>query len=154
MQLDCASVPNTAQAQAILQQYHLCQYSGSQTTSTADGVIPSIAKGRVCGSCGCLILNLYNSKGGYLQWNGEITSTLGAMISASYSGSWLNLNTNGSLPVNRSKAPMFTTDWLDIVAQYTKAGTIYGRIDTANDLLFWGATCTNADSVYNYVTVS
>ncbi len=150
MNIDCSSVPNTAQAQSILQQKHLCKYAVSGRSSPS----PDIVRGRVCGDCGCLILNLFNAKGGYLQWNGEITSTQGPIVNASYAGSWTNNNLGTVGPVARNSGLIFTSDWLDIATFYTRAGTIYGRIDTATDTLWWGATCTNADSVYNYANVT
>lgn len=146
LNVDCSSVPNTSRAHAILAQHHLCGYGKSSVIT-----VPTT---RVCGNCGCLSLALYNSGGGYVQWRGEITSSLGAMVNAFYSGSILNNDTHQGGPVNRNSGVIFTSDWLDIFPIYTRPGHVYGKITYAQDLLWWGATCTNTGLVYAYATVT
>lgn len=160
MNVDCSRVPNTAQAHLILTQHHLCGYgtSSQQTvkTVTPNAVSAPLAVRRiVCGNCGCLILNLFNSGGGWLQWNGEITSSLGWMVYAQYSGYWVKTSgTMGSLSFTNGSGPIFTTDWLKPYPYYTRPGGVFGQINSAYSVLFYGLVCTSVDAVWNVTTVT
>jgi len=158
MNVDCSRVPNTVQAHQVLAQHGLCGYGiNSQQaakTVTSGAITPDSVRRIVCGNCGCLILDLFNSGGGYLHWKGQITSNLGAMVNAFYSGYWLNTSRGNSGGVNRNSGPIFTTDWVDNVPYYTRSGGVYGEIDSATSILFYGLVCQNADAVWNVTTVT
>lgn len=143
LQLDCSTIPNTPEAQRIVKAFQLCGQSagGGVTTQTT-----------VIGNCGSLSLNLFNSGGGWMQWKGEMTSSLGPFVAAGYSGSWDNFN-GGSGGVSRSFVGL-TSDWLDVFPIYTGAGKVTGQINYAWDRLWWGGLCTSVAVVGTSVQVT
>jgi hypothetical protein len=145
LELDCSSVPDTAQAQAILRNDGLCGYA-----THGAGAIPATT---VSGNCGSLSINVFNEGGGWMEWKAEITSSLGPFIVASYGGSWDNFQ-GGFGPVGRSFGPGLSSDWLDIFAILTGPGHVVGQINWARDTLWWGSTCTNAAVVGASTTVT
>lgn len=138
---DCSSVPNTPQAHAILTQHHLCGYGKSGPDTI------------VYGNCGSLSIYLYDHGGGYLQWRGEITSSLGPFVNAQYNGDLDNDTTGQFGSVSRNSGVVFTSDWLDIFPRYTPHSQMYGDIYFAKDLLWWGLTCTSNGYVWSSVYV-
>jgi hypothetical protein len=154
MNVDCSRVPNTAQAHQILTQHQLCGY-GTSSQQTVKTVTPNAVRQEVCGSCGCLILKMFNSGGGWMQWNGEITSSLGAMVYAQYTGYWVKTSgAAGSQSFTNGSGAIFTSDWLKPYPYYTRFGGVFGQINSAYSLLWWGAVCNSADAVWNVTTVS
>lgn len=145
MNVDCSRVPNTAEAHGILAAHNLCGYG-----KRSGGVSPDNS---VTGPCGTLSLSVFDSGGGYMQWKGEITSSLGPFVSASYSGSWANITLGTNGPVGRSYGG-FTTDWVDVFPILTGPGSVYARINTATDTLAYGLQCTNGSPVDDSTTVS
>jgi len=129
--------------------HQLCGY-GARGGGGNSGVSP---RNTIYGDCGTLSVYTFNSGGGWMQWKGEITSSAGPFVAAGYTGSWLNLNTNGSGPVGRSFVGL-TSDWLDIFPVYTHTGLIYSKITYAWDRLWWGGLCTSAGVPWSYVTVT
>lgn len=132
LELDCSSVPNTPEARQVLRDNGLCGFS-----KKAGRITPYTT---VNGNCGSISLNLFNSGGGWMQWKGEITSTLGPFIYAAYGGSWDNWE-GGFGPVGRFFGPGLTSDWLDIFGILTGQGHVVGQINWAQDTLLWGGIC-------------
>jgi hypothetical protein len=137
---DCSSVPATATAKAMVEQYHLCGQSPLKTTVQSSGAVTP--NNMVEGGCGSLSLYVFNSGNGYLQWKAEITSALGPFVAATYAGTWANTWLWQSGLVSRTFLGV-TSDWLDIFPILTGYGYVVGRINFAKDLLWWGGSCTN-----------
>ncbi len=149
MDVDCSNVPDTPEAKMALQRLGLCGFGRGEAEIT-----PSVVRERVCGTCGCLILKLFNSRSGWMHWHAEITSSIGPMVYASYSGSWSNLDTNGSGPVSGNSGIILTGHWSDDKPILTGAGFVYGKIDVATSVTAYGLTCRNVDVVWNYINIT
>ena len=145
MTLDCSRVPDTAQARAALTKSKLCGYGQRSGDITIDNTVP--------GDCGWLSVYVYNSGGGYMQWKGEIGSTLGVFVHAYYNATWANTTTGGSNSFSRTYWG-WTSDWLDIFPIYTGAGYVVGRIGFAQADLAWGGICYNTLPADHSVWVS
>lgn len=145
MNVDCLRVPNTAQAHAVLAAHDLCGYGKTRGSVSPDNSIS--------GNCGTLSLYVFDSGNGVMQWKGEVTSSLGPMISISYSGSWANLDLQQSDTVNRGYSG-FTSDWNDIFSITTGPGQVFGRIDGASDTLWFGGSCSGGGPVTDYTYVN
>ncbi len=150
LDLDCSSVPNTPEAQAILTQHNLCGYG-----RIGGNVTPNAQRNEVRGTCGTLSLYLNNARSGNVGWKARITSSLGFMVNASYSGELMNNDTGLVTSVSRSSGPILTADWNpERFTRYIGPGTVYGKIYFAKSTLIWGASCTNNDVVYDYANVT
>lgn len=145
--VDCASAPQTSEAIQFMSRYKLCGYGD---TRAAAGVTPETI---VYGNCGTLSLYTYNSGGGWMQWKGEITSSLGPFVAAGYTGDWRNNDTSRQGGVSRSYVGL-TSDWLDIFPILTGPGHVYSKITYAWDRLFWGLLCTNAGVPWSWTVVT
>jgi hypothetical protein len=142
MQLDCSSIPATAQAKAALRLYRACLGWGGVTTA-----------GTVVSNCGSLSLSVANGGAGTLQWRGRITSTLGPFMNASYAGSWANITNNRRGAVSRSTFG-FSSDWSDIFPINTGAGSAFGIIGAAAVQLWWGPWCISTIPVDSHTIVT
>lgn len=141
--LDCASVPNTVQAQAFVRSRGLC------STKSATGPYMSVT-----GNCGTLSLYTTNSGGGYMGWHASISSSLGNMVYAQYNGSWQNTNTGYTGGVSRNSGAIFESYWFDAFPILTGPGFVASQIYQASDVLWWGATCTNNGVAVDTVDVT
>ncbi len=146
---NCSEVPDTPQARGQLARHNLCGYGQGQANSGDISTQSHI----VTGNCGTLTLNLYNSGGGWMHWQAIITSSLGPMVYASYSGSWNNLNAGQGF-VSRSSGVIFTSVWQSDVPVFTGRGTVTGQINSAQSILWWGLVCTNAGIPFNVVLIT
>ena len=143
--VDCSQVPNTTEALNELKRRNLCGL-GSPNGSVSP-------QGTVVGNCGSLTLNLFDHGSGFLHWQAIITSSLGPMVSASYSGEVTNLFTGWGSFVSQGKSPMFSTRWENDIAIRTGSGVIFGEIFSAKSVLAWGLVCTSRSIVTDSVWV-
>jgi len=148
MDADCSQIPDTEEAHAMLAERGLCGYDKIE-----EEISPQAT---TCGNCGCLTLQLYNDpQPGWMHWQTTITSSQGAMVSASFAGDWHNFATGGGGPVSRSSGPIFTTSWQSDVPILTGAGYVRGEIPSgaAQSLTWWGLVCTNPWGVHEWQSV-
>lgn len=137
--LDCSSVPKTAAAIEEVTRGDLC----GESAKSAPGSVAaqdSIAQDTIVGDCGTLTLTLYNEDHGWVGTHTIITSFLGPMVHASYSGYVQNLNTGGSHSFGGS-GHLFGSIWSHNQSRYTGPGWVRGEIVTATSTLAWGGQC-------------
>lgn len=147
LSLNCSTVPNTELANEMMKKYNLC---GRGSQQAGDIGIDNA----VVGNCGTLSLYVFDSRGGYMQWNGTITSSVGPFVYASYNGDWLNTTTNGGGLVSRNTGLTFATNWPDIHPIYTRPGLVDAQITSAFMQLSWGGQCTSNGTPYDYTWVT
>ena len=120
----------------MLEKYGLCGYGKGKGGITPDAT--------VIGDCGTLTLELWDDPTPeWMHWQVTITSSKGAMVTASYNGNWHNYNTGGGNNVNRSSGPIFTSSWQDDLALWTAAGWVRGEVTSAQSTTWWGLVCVN-----------
>lgn len=148
MDPDCSQIPDTEEAQAMLAERGLCGYDKSEKEIGPQAT--------TCGTCGCLTLQLYNDpQPGWMQWQTTITSSQGAVVSASFTGNWQNFATGGGGPVSRSSGPILTNSWQADVPILTGAGYVRGEIlaGAAQSLTWWGLVCLSNWDVHEWQLV-
>lgn len=87
----------------MLEKYNLCGYGGGKEDIAPDAT--------VSGDCGSLTLELWNDPTPeWMHWQAIITSSKGAMVSASYTGNYHNYDTGGGHSVVGNAVP-FSSYW-------------------------------------------
>lgn len=149
MEYNCSDVPDTPLAKGQMARYNLCGYGKGHAHSGDISTETHV----VNGPCGSLTLNLFNAGLGIMHWQAIITSTLGPMTSASYSGSWNNMMAGNGF-VSRSSGIIFTAVWQSDVPIVTGSGLVTGQINAAVSTIWWGLVCTNTGVPFNAVFVT
>lgn len=142
MHVDCSTIPATRQARAAARRYGVCAEGGGPAPMST-----------ITSNCGSLSLFVNNDGAGFLQWRGQIRSSLGPFVTGSYAGTWSNLTTKRQGPIGRNYAGI-TSDWLDSISINTGAGSVFGIIGGAAIHLWWGPWCISTIPVDSHATVT
>ena len=146
LQPDCSRVPDTDLAREMLEKYNLCGYGGGKEDIAPDAT--------VSGDCGSLTLELWNDPTPeWMHWQAIITSSKGAMVSASYTGNYHNYDTGGGHSVVGNAVP-FSSYWQEDKPLWTGPGYVRGEITYAESTTIWGLVCYNVGVPVEWVIVN